>query len=1341
MKSGKGVVGIELESVLEIGEGAGAVALAEFGMGGVAPGDGIEGVEAGEGLGGGDGAGVFAALVEPGGELAPGPIDVGVIGEDGAHLADGLGEVALLGDDVGAGGAELGGGWIAQGRRPATVQGFRVAASKGERGGAQTPSLHEPGVAGNRLVQGRQPLIALVGTIEHPGLEPPGTGFAGALAGELLGQLEPEAGLAELPAPGIELAPGPIVAGLDPNGIADAVERGGGLAKLPKDMGKGAVVEGILGGTLDGLLEDLAGIGEAAGILASLSELAHAGTPGRIELADALEGIDLGGVIEAGPVDEGQIDPGAGQKREPLGHLAGEQQRFRESVHGDQMPGEGGPGMPEIGPLDVGLAQELKEVVGREEWAGQLGELEDAVAEGGLADQLGLDEIDGLAAVGGGGAGLDEAMHREAVVDRDLEGGSELRAGFGEASLAQEAIAANIEEGGMERLEGGGRIELAIGLVETLEALQGGGELAAGPGIIRVLFDEGASDDLEVRGAAVADPLDAELEERQVMGELAGGLGEMIEGGRPALGLGEEEGGGAMGIDGEGLGGEDLTPELELGAGIAPASGEGGRGARPFAGRGPGAGVSEEGFGPFEVVAGGELLSGEKAERSILGPDGEGLIEDGKGGNGLIDFEESADKGARREGGLARVLLETAGEEIDGLGGSFEPAAGVEPGGGEGFLLVVEAGGKPVIIAGVVEAALLPENMPADEAGRGIGRAAALGAVEPAESGGVLASVLAKLPRELLPKQRIGIAPDTDIAEPGEDVLTAPHVAKDAGSGQEKIDIAGVEVEEVLDGPEDLGGIRVVMGEGAASLAGDAMERIDGFELLARRDSGRAVMAVEGEQQGMVAVVEIGIGQLNALEAGGLIGGNDRQAARAVSGLRRKPGLGQKLDIVAKEGIPDDEALAEVIKADDSLLVGVAGLDGGEGERDAAADEVAGGGGGDGELARDPAVSLRPIPFAVGGRAVVADGVGDIEVGDRLVPEAAQRGEGGGDAGEMMLADERDRELDALGFGGRRLEPGGELDPGWGGAGTAGLERGGLELAEPIEACGPASGEPLLKRGLGQRRQPLGIFERRQGILEKVELELEGVQVLSQVECGEGHPSRPQKLQRFPVASNERQGVSRLGGKDPVARVAGEGGLGNLQGLGIAVLGFEPLAPLERDPGGLMAGVLGLSETVVGQLEIAEAGGNPGAQQKEIGTVGRIRGRRLGEELEPLPCRNGAAQLQDGPDHEIMGLPAAGLAPPGAEEKPHAEGGRAKVPRKPSGENQIGRLSPGAEGAERPGTLVGFEEASLIVERLEGRALGVGECDWRWWRIGQGSHGSPRRVISREGRAGLAGCR
>src|SRR5690606_8577211 len=74
----------------------------------------------------------------------------------------------------------------------------------------------------------------------------------------------------------------------------------------------------------------------------------------------------------------------------------------------------------------------------------------------------------------------------------------------------------------------------------------------------------------------------------------------------------------------------------------------------------------------------------------------------------------------------------------------------------------------------------------------------------------------------------------------------------------------------------------------------------------------------------------------------------------------------------------------------------------------AAVEQRAGGLPRSGKLPRDPAVLLCPLPLRVGARAVVANAIGELELVDALVPVPSQRGEGGWDAGQVVLAHEAD---------------------------------------------------------------------------------------------------------------------------------------------------------------------------------------------------------------------------------------------------------------------------------------------------------------------------------------------
>src|SRR5262249_12254111 len=128
---------------------------------------------------------------------------------------------------------------------------------------------------------------------------------------------------------------------------------------------------------------------------------------------------------------------------------------------------------------------------------------------------------------------------------------------------------------------------------------------------------------------------------------------------------------------------------------------------------------------------------------------------------------------------------------------------------------------------------------------------------------------------------------------------------------------------------------------------------------------------------------------------------------------------GGDIEDLRDRGVADVERAAPLVVADDDLRVAGGRRRDGEREGHTAVEKRDGALPGDGELPRTKAVLLGPAALRVEGRAVVADGLGDLEVLRALAPEPGEGGERRRDARQVVLAHEGDVESHAAPLGPR----------------------------------------------------------------------------------------------------------------------------------------------------------------------------------------------------------------------------------------------------------------------------------------------------------------------------------
>ncbi len=243
-------------------------------------------------------------------------------------------------------------------------------------------------------------------------------------------------------------------------------------------------------------------------------------------------------------------------------------------------------------------------------------------------------------------------------------------------------------------------------------------------------------------------------------------------------------------------------------------------------------------------------------------------------------------------------------------------------------------------------------------------------------------------------------------------------------------------------------------------------------------------------------------------------------------------------------------------------------------------------------------------------RAVVANGVGDLELLHGPIPEPAQRGERGGDACEVVLPHEADVEQDAasllLAFEflderlvERRLDLLRELE-------------GERYVAHAIRCVRAEREQSLFRTVVEEGQELLAAHDRcaRVGVATELELHGGGVEAkkaaLERLGCVLEHVEGC-----FPVAAQLEQPGQRLDGR-AVVGVPFDGAARAGERLVVAILRREPAHPHDGRVTRFWALLVAVDDPPLGLVEIAEGNVNGGSQPMQkrerlrSGVAGRL---------------------------------------------------------------------------------------------------------------------------------------
>ena len=209
------------------------------------------------------------------------------------------------------------------------------------------------------------------------------------------------------------------------------------------------------------------------------------------------------------------------------------------------------------------LTQRGQQFLRRHDPPRHLAEGQQTIAKDHLPDEFLFDERDGGASLGQRVARLQQAVDGVAVVNRQGDGLPEIRARHGSPPRAPRNPRAHAVAPRIIRIKDDGVVRFGESLVGPALFRQRHSQLAMRPGVRRIDFDQSSHHRLHRRAAVLAQALVPELVQGKVVRETRANLFEMAERGRAACGLGEQLRDRAVGIQGQRLGPEHLSPQLE----------------------------------------------------------------------------------------------------------------------------------------------------------------------------------------------------------------------------------------------------------------------------------------------------------------------------------------------------------------------------------------------------------------------------------------------------------------------------------------------------------------------------------------------------------------------------------------------------------------------------------------------------------------------------------------------------------------------------------------------------------------------------------------------------------
>ena len=442
------------------------------------------------------------------------------------------------------------------------------------------------------------------------------------------------------------------------------------------------------------------------------------------------------------------------------------------------------------------------------------------------------------------------------------------------------------------------------------------------------------------------------------------------------------------------------------------------------------------------------------------------------------------------------------------------------------LFLVVQAGGEPVHFDRLLEVALQPEQVREAAEVDGIGRPEAQRPAQPMRGGFMFAGVGAEFLGEFLPEDRVGLRLGAQLLQQRQTVLPPGELAQTGKFGELRSAVIGKLFEQLVQAGEQRRSVLVVAREGPFGAEGEPMLRSIGLHLLEHDLSFGALVLKKRALQRMQSIEERRIGEIETVEQMRLSFRHERHAARPAGAVVLEESLRHCFARVILIRVANDQRAAQIVVTDDGLQVGARCFCSNQSERHAAIQQNDGSFPGHRELTRYPAVLLGPVAFAVGGRAVVANDLGDRQMLGRQVPEVADGREGGRSAGLVMLADEVDRQFNAAARRAWLRNPVGELLK----ISVVGLpgEAGRcVEFAAVVGNLRPLNRQPLGVILLENRRQRGDRVKRDVRVAKLLQIDLQNRQLRQDGNALKTLRGGFEQFQRFIVAVEELQKVGR----------------------------------------------------------------------------------------------------------------------------------------------------------------------------------------------------------------------
>src|SRR4051812_35932023 len=177
-----------------------------------------------------------------------------------------------------------------------------------------------------------------------------------------------------------------------------------------------------------------------------------------------------------------------------------------------------------------------------------------------------------------------------------------------------------------------------------------------------------------------------------------------------------------------------------------------------------------------EVAITAKLFGRIEEQLAILGPQLQGGIQDGEPFGQLPQLAVSPEEGARRPAGQFAEALEAAPQQQQGGLGLLEVAGSDEEVARVLLVLVFQAGGETVQLQGLLEAALVPEDVGQGMEVARVGGPAADRLAEQADGLLVLARVGTQLIGVLLPEDRVGIRAFAQLAQQSQPLVPSSQL-------------------------------------------------------------------------------------------------------------------------------------------------------------------------------------------------------------------------------------------------------------------------------------------------------------------------------------------------------------------------------------------------------------------------------------------------------------------------------------------------------------------------------------------------------------------------------------